>query len=132
MLVADIAVFSIILAALLPNHQRFQILYAQWILMNSNLLRSINLVCISCIDQIVKYSGSETYADMKRKTSDRVEWRAIETDDDDDDDVYLYWSLFSVKCIFVLNSDEANLCFHSVSSFHNKIQRVAVRLLLLA
>ncbi|KAI5715577.1 hypothetical protein M8J77_018806 [Diaphorina citri] len=29
------------------------------------------------IDQIVKYSGSETYADMKRKTSDRVEWRAI-------------------------------------------------------
>uniref|UniRef100_A0A8D8S526 Endonuclease-reverse transcriptase n=1 Tax=Cacopsylla melanoneura TaxID=428564 RepID=A0A8D8S526_9HEMI len=28
------------------------------------------------IQQIVKYSGSNTYPDMKRKTSDREAWRA--------------------------------------------------------
>lgn len=34
------------------------------------------------IDQVMKYSGSETYDEMKRKTSDRVEWRAINQSSD--------------------------------------------------
>jgi hypothetical protein len=34
------------------------------------------------IDQVVKYSGSCSYPETKRKTSDREEWRAINQSQD--------------------------------------------------